>query len=92
MQIVRKVYFYIYLLQLIKQTLEKEKKHCLLCDSVMQFGFCSKPTTCQSRHIILKEIDGPVDNFPRSVFVVLKTTVQLQSNNYLFIVIFSYSM
>jgi len=50
---------------LIIETLEKEKRDCILCDDLLQFGFCPKLTTCKNRHILLKEIDEPVNNIPK---------------------------
>lgn len=58
--------------KIINDTLEKEKKNCLFCSEIKQFGYCSKPMTCQSRHILFKELDEPGVNIPRSGLAVVK--------------------
>ncbi|XP_015363727.1 PREDICTED: putative ATP-dependent RNA helicase TDRD12 [Diuraphis noxia] len=56
----------------INDSLEKEKKNCLLCSEILQFGYCSKPMTCQSRHILFKQVDDPGVNIPRSGLAIVK--------------------
>lgn len=38
---------------------------------MLQFGYCSKPMTCQSRHILFKQIDEPGVNIPRFICITL---------------------
>lgn len=56
----------------ISDSLEKEKINCLLCSEIQQFGHCSKPLACQSRHILFKQHDEPNINIPRSGLAVVK--------------------
>ncbi|XP_060837177.1 putative ATP-dependent RNA helicase TDRD12 isoform X2 [Rhopalosiphum padi] len=56
----------------IIDSLEKEKINCVFCSEIQQFGYCSKPMTCQSRHILFKEHDEPGVNIPRSGLAIVK--------------------
>ncbi|XP_025202131.1 putative ATP-dependent RNA helicase TDRD12 [Melanaphis sacchari] len=56
----------------INDSLEKEKTNSLFCSELQQFGHCSKPMTCQSRHILFKQHDEPGVNIPRSGLAIVK--------------------
>ncbi|XP_060864055.1 putative ATP-dependent RNA helicase TDRD12 isoform X2 [Metopolophium dirhodum] len=56
----------------INDSLEKEKRNCLFCSEIQQFGYCSTPMACQSRHILFKQLDEPGVNIPRSGLAIVK--------------------
>ncbi|XP_050523372.1 putative ATP-dependent RNA helicase TDRD12 isoform X2 [Daktulosphaira vitifoliae] len=58
--------------KLISESLEKVKKNLLFCPNIQQFGKCQKPEACQNRHVLIKELDEPCHNIPKSGFAIIK--------------------
>ncbi|CAI6372649.1 unnamed protein product [Macrosiphum euphorbiae] len=56
----------------LTDSLEKEKINCFFCSEIQQFGYCSRPMSCKSRHILFKQLDEPGVNIPRSGIAIVK--------------------
>ncbi|XP_050427955.1 putative ATP-dependent RNA helicase TDRD12 [Adelges cooleyi] len=57
---------------LISEELEKTKINLLFCPNLQQFGHCPKSELCRNRHILVKELDEPCDNIPKSGLAIIK--------------------